>query len=150
MSDSELDRRVRAMRRFNRFYTARIGVLRAAYDTPTLDAEIDTVFHHALADLDLLIIENVGNLVCPAEFDVGAHANAMVYSVTEGEEKPLKYPVMFRSAGLVIVNKVDEPDQVASVVQGAAHLAFNTWKPVAVLIGQRVLGAKNFKELARK
>jgi hydrogenase nickel incorporation protein HypB len=60
-----------------------------------------------LAELDLLIIENIGNLVCPAEFDVGAHANAMVYSVTEGEEKPLKYPVMFRSADLVIVNKVD-------------------------------------------
>jgi sulfopyruvate decarboxylase alpha subunit len=50
----------------------------------------------------------------------------------------------------VIVNKVDEPDLVASTVQGAAHLAFNSWKPVAVLIGQRVLGAKNFKELARK
>jgi hydrogenase nickel incorporation protein HypB len=60
-----------------------------------------------LADLDLVVIENVGNLVCPAEFDVGAHASAMVYSVTEGEEKPLKYPVMFRSADLVIVNKVD-------------------------------------------
>jgi sulfopyruvate decarboxylase alpha subunit len=50
----------------------------------------------------------------------------------------------------VIVNKVDEPHLVASAVQGAANLAFNTWKPVAVLIGQRVLGAKNFKELARK
>jgi hydrogenase nickel incorporation protein HypB len=60
-----------------------------------------------LTDLDLLLIENVGNLVCPAEFDVGAHASAMVYSVTEGEEKPLKYPVMFRTADLVIVNKVD-------------------------------------------
>ncbi|GAS90675.1 hydrogenase nickel incorporation protein HypB [Mycolicibacterium brisbanense] len=60
-----------------------------------------------LADLELLIIENVGNLVCPAEFDVGAHASAMVYSVTEGEEKPLKYPVMFRSVDLVVVNKTD-------------------------------------------
>jgi len=60
-----------------------------------------------LTELDLIIIENVGNLVCPAEFDVGAHARAMVYSVTEGEEKPLKYPVMFRSADLVLVNKVD-------------------------------------------
>lgn len=60
-----------------------------------------------LAELDLVIIENVGNLVCPAEFDVGAHASAMVYSVTEGEEKPLKYPVMFRAAQLVLVNKVD-------------------------------------------
>lgn len=60
-----------------------------------------------LADLDLVLIENVGNLVCPAEFDVGAHASAMVYAVTEGEEKPLKYPVMFRSVELVVVNKVD-------------------------------------------
>jgi hydrogenase nickel incorporation protein HypB len=60
-----------------------------------------------LADLDLVLIENVGNLVCPAEFDVGEHARAMVYAITEGEEKPLKYPVMFRSCDLVLVNKVD-------------------------------------------
>jgi hydrogenase nickel incorporation protein HypB len=60
-----------------------------------------------LAQLDLLVVENVGNLVCPAEFDVGEHAKAMVYSVTEGEEKPLKYPVMFRAADVVVVNKVD-------------------------------------------
>jgi hydrogenase nickel incorporation protein HypB len=60
-----------------------------------------------LDDIDLLIIENVGNLVCPAEFDVGEHAKAMVYAVTEGEEKPLKYPVMFRAVDLVLVNKLD-------------------------------------------
>jgi hydrogenase nickel incorporation protein HypB len=60
-----------------------------------------------LADLDLVVIENVGNLVCPAEFDVGEYARAMVYSITEGEEKPLKYPVMFRSAQLVLINKID-------------------------------------------
>lgn len=60
-----------------------------------------------LAELDLVLIENVGNLVCPAEFDVGEHARAMIYSVTEGEDKPLKYPVMFRSADIVLVNKVD-------------------------------------------
>jgi hydrogenase nickel incorporation protein HypB len=60
-----------------------------------------------LMELDLLIIENVGNLVCPAEFRVGEHARAMVYSVTEGEEKPLKYPVMFRAVDVVVVNKVD-------------------------------------------
>ncbi|GAB91517.1 hydrogenase nickel incorporation protein HypB [Gordonia rhizosphera] len=60
-----------------------------------------------LADLDLVLIENVGNLVCPAEFDVGEHAKAMVYSVTEGEDKPLKYPVMFRSVDLVLLNKID-------------------------------------------
>ena len=60
-----------------------------------------------LEDIDALIIENVGNLVCPAEFRVGEHVRVMVYSVTEGEEKPLKYPLMFRSADLVLVNKVD-------------------------------------------
>src|SRR5580658_4198678 len=60
-----------------------------------------------LESLDLLIIENVGNLVCPAEFDVGQHARAMVYAITEGEEKPLKYPVMFRACEVVVVNKMD-------------------------------------------
>jgi hydrogenase nickel incorporation protein HypB len=60
-----------------------------------------------LGDLDLVVIENVGNLVCPAEFDVGEDAKAMVFAVTEGEEKPLKYPVMFRSVELVVMNKVD-------------------------------------------
>jgi len=60
-----------------------------------------------LSSLDLLIIENVGNLVCPAEFDVGEHAKAMVYAITEGEEKPLKYPVMFRAVDAVVVNKMD-------------------------------------------
>jgi hydrogenase nickel incorporation protein HypB len=60
-----------------------------------------------LADLDVLIIENFGNLVCPAEFDVGQHARAMVFAVTEGEEKPLKYPVMFRACDVIVVNKTD-------------------------------------------
>ena len=60
-----------------------------------------------LPDLDLLIIENVGNLVCPAEFRVGEDARAMVFAVTEGEEKPLKYPVMFRAVDVVVVNKID-------------------------------------------
>jgi hydrogenase nickel incorporation protein HypB len=60
-----------------------------------------------LEDIDILIIENVGNLVCPAEFRVGEDVRVMIYSVTEGEEKPLKYPLMFRSADLVLVNKVD-------------------------------------------
>jgi hydrogenase nickel incorporation protein HypB len=59
-----------------------------------------------LEDIDILIIENVGNLVCPAEFRVGEDVRVMVYSITEGEEKPLKYPLMFRSADLVLVNKV--------------------------------------------
>jgi hydrogenase nickel incorporation protein HypB len=60
-----------------------------------------------LNEIDVLIIENVGNLVCPAEFRVGEDVRVMVYAITEGEEKPLKYPLMFRSADLVLVNKVD-------------------------------------------
>ena len=60
-----------------------------------------------LDNLDLLIIENVGNLVCPAEFNLGEDAKVMVLSVTEGEDKPLKYPLMFRLAKALIINKVD-------------------------------------------
>lgn len=60
-----------------------------------------------LQDIDALIIENVGNLVCPAEFRVGEDSRIMVFSVTEGEDKPLKYPLMFRSVELVLVNKID-------------------------------------------
>jgi hydrogenase nickel incorporation protein HypB len=60
-----------------------------------------------LDGLDLLFVENVGNLVCPAEFDVGAHHRVMVCSITEGEDKPLKYPVMFRAVELVLINKID-------------------------------------------
>jgi hydrogenase nickel incorporation protein HypB len=60
-----------------------------------------------LDEIDLLVIENVGNLVCPAEFRVGEDARAMVCSITEGEDKPLKYPLMFRACELVIVNKID-------------------------------------------
>jgi hydrogenase nickel incorporation protein HypB len=60
-----------------------------------------------LDDIDLLVIENVGNLVCPAEFKVGEDARVMVCSVTEGEDKPLKYPLMFRTCELVLINKID-------------------------------------------
>ena len=74
-----------------------------------LDAEmtrqgLDNV---ALADVDLVILENVGNLVCPAEFDTGAVRNAMILSVPEGDDKPLKYPLMFSVCDLILVNKVD-------------------------------------------
>lgn len=74
-----------------------------------LDAEmtrqgLDNV---ALADVDLVVLENVGNLVCPAEFDTGAVRNAMILSVPEGDDKPLKYPLMFTVCDLVLVNKMD-------------------------------------------
>jgi hydrogenase nickel incorporation protein HypB len=60
-----------------------------------------------LANRRLLIIENVGNLVCPADFDLGENVRVVLLSVTEGEDKPLKYPPMFRSAHVVIVTKTD-------------------------------------------
>ena len=60
-----------------------------------------------LADVDLVILENVGNLVCPAEFDTGAVRNAMILSVPEGHDKPLKYPLMFSVCDLVVINKMD-------------------------------------------
>jgi hydrogenase nickel incorporation protein HypB len=74
-----------------------------------LDAEM---VHRAVHDLDppagsLLFVENVGNLVCPAMFDLGERAKVVVISVTEGDDKPLKYPHMFRVADLVVVNKTD-------------------------------------------
>jgi len=58
-------------------------------------------------DIDLLIIENVGNLVCPAAFDLGEHAKVAILSTPEGEEKPIKYPVLFHTADLIIINKID-------------------------------------------
>ena len=57
--------------------------------------------------LDLVVLENVGNLVCPAEFDTGAHTNLMILSVPEGHDKPLKYPLIFQCCGAMIVNKTD-------------------------------------------
>jgi hydrogenase nickel incorporation protein HypB len=60
-----------------------------------------------LDELDLLVVENVGNLVCPAEFRIGEHRRVMVCSVAEGEDKPLKYPLMFRACELVLINKID-------------------------------------------
>ncbi len=58
-------------------------------------------------DLDLVVLENVGNLVCPAEFDTGASKNAMILSVPEGDDKPLKYPLMFSICDVVLINKID-------------------------------------------
>lgn len=65
-----------------------------------------------LDEIDLLVVENVGNLVCPAEFRIGEDARVMVSSVTEGEDKPLKYPLMFRTCELVLVNKIDLLDHL--------------------------------------
>ena len=60
--------------------------------------------------LDLLILENIGNLVCPAEFDTGAHRNITILSVPEGDDKPLKYPLMYTASDIVLINKIDTLD----------------------------------------
>jgi hydrogenase nickel incorporation protein HypB len=74
-----------------------------------LDAHMvhDALHHMRLDDIDILFIENVGNLVCPASFDLGQHRNVTLLSVTEGDDKPAKYPVMFRAADLVLLTKTD-------------------------------------------
>ena len=74
-----------------------------------LDAHLIHTALHALDldAIDLLFIENVGNLVCPASFDLGQHRNVVLLSVTEGDDKPAKYPVMFRAADLVVLSKAD-------------------------------------------
>ena len=74
-----------------------------------LDANMirETLPSLPISELDLLIIENVGNLVCPAEFDVGEDAKAMLLSITEGEDKPLKYPLMFQESRVLLINKMD-------------------------------------------
>jgi hydrogenase nickel incorporation protein HypB len=74
-----------------------------------LDAKmVHRALHHLpIAGLDALVVENVGNLVCPAVYDLGQHVNVVALAVTEGEDKPLKYPVMFRKADLVVLTKMD-------------------------------------------
>jgi hydrogenase nickel incorporation protein HypB len=87
--------------------------IRAASITTGSACHLDAAMvHHALHalrwnDLDYLFIENVGNLVCPAVYDLGQAANVVVLAVTEGEDKPLKYPVMFHKADLVLISKID-------------------------------------------
>nr|WP_211341373.1 hydrogenase nickel incorporation protein HypB [Desulfoglaeba alkanexedens] len=61
----------------------------------------------ALDGVDLLVVENVGNLVCPAEFNLGEHYKVMILSVAEGDDKPLKYPLMFRQSAVLLINKID-------------------------------------------
>jgi hydrogenase nickel incorporation protein HypB len=109
-----------------------------------------------LQEIDLLVIENVGNLVCPAEFRVGEDARVMVSSVTEGEDKPLKYPLMFRTAELVLVNKIDllahldfdlelflhnldkvHPDVERMLVSAATGEGVDAWRDWLARLGSR-------------
>jgi hydrogenase nickel incorporation protein HypB len=109
-----------------------------------------------LEDIDLLVVENVGNLVCPAEFRIGEDARVMVSAVTEGEDKPLKYPLMFRACELVLVNKIDllphldfdlerllynidqvHPDVERIVVSGRTGEGIDAWRDWLLRIAAR-------------
>ena len=93
-----------------------------------LDAEMTRQGIEAMNDdeVDLLILENVGNLVCPAEFDTGAVKNAMILSVPEGDDKPLKYPLMFTVCHALVINKIDTLDyfdfNLSKVIERAKKL----------------------------
>ena len=91
-----------------------------------LDAHMihDALQHVPLAGLDVLFIENVGNLVCPASFDLGQHRNVTLLSVTEGDDKPAKYPVMFRAADLMLITKTDLLGAIEEFVPERATQAF--------------------------
>jgi hydrogenase nickel incorporation protein HypB len=93
-----------------------------------LEAQLvrDAVAQLNLAELDVVVIENVGNLVCPAGYDLGEALKIVVLSTTEGDDKPLKYPAMFRNASVLVVNKVDllpyVPCEIDALVQNAHHV----------------------------
>lgn len=103
------------------------------------------------SEFDLVLVENVGNLVCPAEFEVGEHAKVALLSVTEGEDKPLKYPVMFQEADCLLITKMDlapylEVDLnqiVANVRQMNSHVAII---PVSIKTGE---GLENWFDWVR-
>lgn len=86
----------------------RIGVMEADIDS-AVDADMTRqgLLELDTSDVDLAILENVGNLICPAEFDTGAVKNAMILSVPEGDDKPLKYPLMFQVCQCLLINKID-------------------------------------------
>ena len=110
-----------------------------------LDARMvhDALHQLDLDGLDILFIENVGNLICPASFDLGQHANVTLLSVTEGDDKPAKYPVMFRAADLLLISKADllgviddfDPDRCEKHLRNLANPA-----PVIRLSGRSGFG----------
>jgi hydrogenase nickel incorporation protein HypB len=133
---------------------ARVGVTSRSITTGStchLDA---AMVHHALhhmawSDLDYLFIENVGNLVCPAVYDLGEHAHVVALSVTEGEDKPLKYPVMFRKADLVLLTKVDLLPHLPQVRVERIEDALQRVMPAAQLLRFSAITGEGIEDWAR-
>ncbi len=120
-----------------------------------LDAHLvhDALHHMNLEGVDILFIENVGNLVCPASFDLGQHVNVTLLSVTEGDDKPAKYPVMFRAADAMLVTKTDllavlddfDPAKAAAHLRNLASEA-----PVMQLSARKGLGMEAWLDWLRE
>lgn len=113
-----------------------------------LDARMvhDALHAMPLADLDILFIENVGNLVCPASFDLGQHRNVVLLSVTEGDDKPAKYPVMFRAAELVLLTKMDLAPLMDDFDPARAEQAVRALANPAPVIGLSARKAMNLRQ----
>ncbi len=99
--------------------------------------------------LDLVFLENVGNLVCPAEYDTGAHLDMMILSVPEGDDKPLKYPLIFKKCGLVLINKIDAlPYFNFSLQKCSQNIKFRNDKstviPISAKTGENIAKAADF------
>ena len=107
-----------------------------------LDAHLveHALAHLDLAGLDILFIENVGNLICPASFDLGHHRNVILLSVTEGDDKPAKYPVMFRAADLMLLSKTDLLPYLTDFSPENAEVALRNLASLAPILH---LSAKN-------
>ncbi len=113
-----------------------------------LDAELvhRALHHFDLGGVDYLFIENVGNLVCPAVYDLGQAANVVALSVTEGEDKPLKYPTMFQKADLVLLTKIDLLRHLPHVQVGKIHDALSRVMPEPRVIPLSSLDDRGFAE----
>jgi len=108
------------------------------------------MINHAVRDfplrhLDLVVVENVGNLICPAEFDIGEHAKVVVLSVTEGEDKPLKYPTIFREAKAIVISKIDLLPHVPFKLKRCLEFIRNI-NPYAPVFKVSVMTGKGIKE----
>jgi len=113
-----------------------------------LDAEMVHDALHALpaGELDLLFVENVGNLVCPAVYDLGQALCVVALSVTEGEDKPLKYPAMFRTADLVLLTKTDLLPHLPGYDVGALEDALARVMPAPTLLRLAALGGEGVEQ----
>jgi hydrogenase nickel incorporation protein HypB len=115
-----------------------------------IDADMTTrsIAEFDIKGIDLLVLENIGNLVCPAEFDTGAHKNIMLLSVPEGDDKPLKYPLMFSKCDLVLINKIDTLDFFDFDVDKAKEriLALNPNAKIIPVSGKTGLGMNEVVE----